>query len=173
MFDEVKKQLDHIVLEFQLRDIERALAHAQANFLAAQGLMICTEFLGGIGNGTLGNEDPGKAKPRFKAGLDLLGAQYSGSVDELWSTVRCGLLHSYLPKGNPGRDYWIINDSKAAYGFRFTRDPDTGRDQLVVNPAIWLQDLRTAYTRLLESLKTDPQKLAKAVECLERLPGLG
>ena len=66
-------QLDHVV-GFQLGDIERALGpHARANFLAVQGLVVCTEFIGGVRNGTLGQLQG--AHRRFTRGTQLMGAE--------------------------------------------------------------------------------------------------
>lgn len=145
LFEALRKDLDHIVAEFQLGDIERTLGPAaRANFLAAQGLVVCTEFLGGIRNGTLGHEKPGLARARFVSGLQLLGKGYESNAAEAW-LLRCGLLHSYLPKGRPGRDYVITNSPGLEVGFQVASEPQTGREQVVVNVARWLTDLKAAY----------------------------
>lgn len=171
LFEEIRKALEHIVVDFQLGDIERALTAARANFLATEGLVVCTEFLGGIRNGTLGDERPGLAKARFKAGLQLLGKQYETNVDEAW-LLRCGLLHSYLPKGKPGRDYIIANDPQLPVGFQMARAPETGREKVLVNAPAWLRDLRAGYAKLLHELQGDQQMQRKALDCFSRLPGL-
>lgn len=172
LFEEIRKALEHIVVDFQLGDIERALTPvARANFLATQGLVICTEFLGGIRNGTLGDERRGLAKARFETGLQLLGEQYKTNADEAW-LLRCGLLHSYLPRGKPGRDYVIANDPQLPVGFQMARDTQTGREKVLVNAPAWLQDLRVGYAKLLDELQSDQQMQRKALECFSRLPGL-
>ena len=172
LFEALRGQLDHIVVEFQLGDIERALGpEARANFLVAQGVVVCTEFLGGIRNGTLGNEKPGLARSRFVSGLQLLGTVYETNADEAW-LLRCGLLHSYLPRGKPGRDYIITNAPALAVGFEVTAEPQTRREEVVVNVARWLEDLKSAYAKLLDELQSDEQMQRRAEECLERLPGL-
>ncbi len=171
-FDELRGQLDHIVKEFQLGDIERALGPvARANFLAAQGLVVCTEFLGGIRNGTLGDEAPGLARKRFDSGLHLLGSNYETNAAEAW-LLRCGLLHSYLSRGKPGRDYIITNGPGLEEGFKVKIEPATGREQVIVNVARWLGDLKAAYGQLLDELRSNDQMLRRAAQCLERLPGL-
>lgn len=170
-FEEIRKTIEHIVVDFQLGDIERALTTVGVNFLATQGLVVCTEFLGGIRIGTLGDDKPGLAKTRFRAGLQLLGQQYEANVDEAWG-LRCGLLHSYLPKGKPGRDYVIANDPHLTVGFQMTKDPGTGREKVIVNALAWLQDLKAGYAKLLDELQSDQQMQLKALDCFSRLPGL-
>lgn len=169
-FESLRSRLDHIVVEFQLGDIERALRpSARANFLAAQGLMVCTEFIGGARNGTLGN--PSGPKQRFKEGTRLMGAGYLQEASELWS-LRCGLLHSYLPEGKPGRDYSFDNDPTNPKGFEHSMEPTTGRERLAINAPAYLHDLRIAYGRLLGELRASPHDARRAEEALAKLPGL-
>lgn len=166
--EELEGRLDHI-MEFQLSDIEKALELATANFLATQGAVVCTEFLGGIVSGTLGVR--GKERARFEAGLQLLGEAYRKNSEELWK-LRCSILHSYLPEGKPGRNYYFTNDAEFDQGFVIRTDQNSGREEVTVNPRAWVVHLRRGYADLLQALRTDEHRRTAALKCLEKLPGL-
>ena len=100
-----------------------------------------------------------------------MGAEYLREASELWS-LRCGVLHSYLPSGKPGRDYFFDNDPANPKGFEHAIEPATGRERLVINAPAWLHDLGEAYDRLLDELRTSPDDARRAEEALARLPGL-
>ena len=159
----LKGPLDRIIT-FQLGDIMAA-----PNFLASQGLMVFTEFLGGIGTGLLGNPEK-VAKPRFSAGLDLLGPAYSNNRQELWN-FRNAVLHQYLPPGKPGRDYRIVKDPSFPQGFAISRD-EKGREVWLLNVPAWVRDGWLAYSTVLSKLTGDAALLGKVKKVIERLPGI-
>ena len=55
------------MLEFQLGDLKKGMEKAEANFLVAIGLMVATEFLGGLLTDKLGIK--GKSRECFEAGF--------------------------------------------------------------------------------------------------------
>ncbi len=81
------------------QDIRRTIDSARANFLVALGLSVYTEIMGGLVTGNL--KDPHWSKRNYKAFLPYLGSYYvnlDNQID-LYSRVRCGLVHEYFVKG--------------------------------------------------------------------------
>lgn len=89
------------IFGFMYNDIRRAIEDARANFLVALGLSVYTEIMGGFVTGHL--KDTRWAKKNYKAFLPYLGSYYV-NLDkqiDLYSRVRCGLVHEYFVKGGP------------------------------------------------------------------------
>jgi hypothetical protein len=91
----------HALLDFQLGDLEKALSQG-LNFLVAIGLMVATEFLGGLITGKLGLL--GSSRQRFESGFAYLGKEYGDMLTghkkgilDIYENVRCDFIHQYLP----------------------------------------------------------------------------
>lgn len=87
-----------VVEGFLYHDIQSAI-DGKANYLAALGLVVYTEFMGGLVNGTLGKT--GKSKTRFYAFWNRMGPEYESvatkrALVKIYSNVRSGLVHSYF-----------------------------------------------------------------------------
>jgi hypothetical protein len=161
---QVREVLSKYVL-FQMSDIDAALTKANANFLAAQGLVIATEFLGGLLEGTLGDETRGLSRARLIRGFRSLGDQYlQFGDDNLWA-LRNGLVHSYIPKLLGGFPLTIINDP--ASGIRLLIDNDSNKTW--VNPPIWLRDLTEVFQTVIENLAEDENLFKRVLKSLSRI----
>ena len=86
MQQQIESQIQHVLVEFQIGDMKKSMSSAKANFLVAIGLMIATEYLGGLKTGTLGRHrwSKRKKKPqqslaefRFEGGFKYLGKPYA------------------------------------------------------------------------------------------------
>ena len=172
--EDAKEQTKHIMLDFQIGDLKRC---ATANFLAAIGLMVATEFLGGLLTGKLGQRGwCGKGRDRksysqirFEEGFKYLKGKYGtllqqnkDGVLDIYDNVRCGLVHQYLPPQTEG-----------IYGGK-TEEPGIveADGRLRIMPENYIRDLEAALHRLLEDLATDSDLQAKVVEALKRVPRL-
>ncbi len=86
---------------YWFRDFDVAIAGG-TNYLAALGLITCTEFMGGLILGTLGESRPaGAVEQRIFAAWKRMGPHYSqfaveGSRFSDW--IRNGLTHTYFMK---------------------------------------------------------------------------
>ncbi len=80
------------VNDFIFHDLEAGARKAEANFLVALGEMCYVDYFGKLMRGTQGSEK------NFKAFIRNYMPQYVGVLDELYSEVRCGLVHSYFPE---------------------------------------------------------------------------
>lgn len=84
--------------QYIIHDLEKAV-EGEANYLAALGLAVYTEFLGGLYRCT---HDYGNAKSNYNEGLGKLGNEYeelyNSQGDAMYYRVRCGLVHEYLIK---------------------------------------------------------------------------
>jgi len=105
--DAVDKWYDEIVMGMMDHDLRVAIEN-KANFLAALGLMVYTEAIGGVVTGHLGED--GHVRENFEAALPWLGPSYvetdaflkrksRSGKDGLYKVVRCGLAHEYFIKG--------------------------------------------------------------------------
>lgn len=80
-------------------DISNATDKAAANFLAALGLSVYTEVMGGLVTGELRSQH--RARANYEAFLNYMGSPYL-LLDKqvgLYDRVRCGLAHEYFIKG--------------------------------------------------------------------------
>lgn len=172
---ELFENLNH-VLDFQINDLKNTLQTTKAPFLVACGCMNTIEFLGGIRDGKLGK--PGEAKKRFEDGLSLLGSniwitrfgdEEMTDFDTMWA-LRNGLTHQYLPEIKPIAMIMIS-----------AGDENEGRTQrsvplgavgsvLLVNVNLLLDAIEAGRVALVNELKQDEVKRAKAQEALSRLP---
>lgn len=165
---EIREQIEHTVRRFQVGDLRQSMSGpVKLNFLAAIGLMVATEFLGGLLTGKLGL--PRYSQTRFEKGFKYLGPQYEtllqqnkGSVVDIYENVRCGLVHQYLPSRTEG-----------IYGGE-TRDPGivevNGRFKII--PENYIRDLQAAAEKLLREIETNADLLQKCREALARVPRL-
>lgn len=84
--------------QYLIHDLEKAV-DGDANYLAALGLAVYTEFLGGLYRCT---HDDGEAKSNYNEGLRKLGNEYeelyTSRGNAMYYRVRCGLVHEYLIK---------------------------------------------------------------------------
>lgn len=119
---------------FMLNDINKAKQKpSSANYLVAQGLMVITEFFGGLITGNVGIR--GQSEENFMAGLQRMEFDFNNNSDyyykftleirerninrelkafetvNAYKLIRCGLLHEYFIKGNGS---WVINNDTAS-----------------------------------------------------------
>ena len=75
--DDFVRKVDEFFKEyifgFIYHDIQAAI-EGEANYLAALGLVVYTEFMGGLVSGTLGKK--GESKNRFYAFWNVMGLEY-------------------------------------------------------------------------------------------------
>ncbi len=152
--DVVDKWYSEIVKGMMDHDLSVAIEN-KANFLAALGLMVYTEAIGGVVTGYLGVD--GRSRQNFEAALPWLGPSYvqtdallkrqsKTGRDGLYKLVRCGLVHEYFIKG-------------AATIWRHTEEPrppcailieQNGRIHLIAD--MYREDLMAAATRIRDGL---------------------
>ena len=162
-----ESQIRHVLIEFQIDDMKKAMTNAKANFLVALGLMTATEYLGGLVTSLLGLK--GKSRQRFEAGFTYLGPSYQSimtqnkrSVLDIYENVRCGLVHQYLPPQTSG----VIAGHTGGPGI-------VGRSgQLVIMVDDYLYDLEQAANRLLNDIKSNSTLLQNCNKALSRVPRL-
>jgi len=172
VIDEIRPEyvisyLDHIIGEFQIKDLVRALWNAEANFLVAIGCMNVIEFLGGIDNELLGR--PGKVCERFKNGVRLLGGEYDNSPicdEDILYELRNGLTHQYLASLKNVRSISIANDPQTKKAI--FRDGNS----FTLNVAQLITDLGMAWAKLRTNTEADSIKLARLAVLLNSLPML-
>ncbi|MBI2832381.1 MAG: hypothetical protein HYX79_09010 [Chloroflexi bacterium] len=163
---DVDSRIRHELLEFQIGDLRKASC-AGLNFLSAIGLMVATEFLGGLITGFLGQK--GHSEKNFKAGFKYLGKSYEDlltnktGVLDIYKNVRCGLVHQYLPSGVSS----IYN--RATSGSPGVIEKS---GQLVIAVDNYVVDLKDAINRLLCDLKTNPKLLKNCEKGLSQIPTL-
>lgn len=91
---------DEYEFGFMRSDIDAPIRR-NANYLAALGLVTYTEIMGGLRTGDLGIKRTSAAN--FNAFLPYLGTDYellkTQGID-IYSLVRCGLVHNYFIKGD-------------------------------------------------------------------------
>ena len=159
--------LDHIIGEFQIRDLVRASWDAKANFLVAVGCMNTIEFLGGIDNGLLGKRN--KVWERFRDGVRLLQGEYINPPncnEEILYELRNSLTHQYLVaiKKVYIRHIVIVSDWETKQAI--FRDID----EFTLNVAQVIQDLGMAWAKLRTNLEKDNAKLVRVSTLLNALP---
>ncbi len=96
--ERVRRFFDEFVFGFMYHDIQAAF-DANANYLAALGLVAYTEFMGGLIDGTLG--EIGNSKKRFYSFWNRMGAEYQSlatqrALVKIYSNVRSGLVHYFI-----------------------------------------------------------------------------
>jgi hypothetical protein len=164
---EVEQQIRCTLLEFQIGDMRRALDQARANFLVAIGLMVATEYLGGLLTGGLGVR--GSSRKNFGAGFKDLGLNYrtlwdqhSGTIMDVYDNIRCGLIHQYLPR----------RASSVTAGY--TQEPGIVQrnGEFEILPGNYLRDLETATHILLKNIANDANLLRRCKKALSRIPNL-
>jgi len=165
VLSEVVNKIQHIMLEFQIGDIRKALWDAKANFLVAIGCVVATEFLGGLLTGTLGVE--GGSKERFIIGFKYLGEQYANLADntlgDIYTNLRCGLVHQYLPDGTEG----IYAGSQIDAPGVIVAE---GRFKIVCDS--YIRELENAVNRLIAELESNPERLRNCQQALASIPEL-
>lgn len=156
----------HALIDFQLGDLEKALAEG-LNFLVAIGLMVATEFLGGLVTGELGLQ--GQSRERFESGFTYLGGEYEDmltnqkrGVLDIYENVRCGLVHQYLPPNVMG----VLAQETFGPGIAPVSD------QLLIFVADYVRDLKVAVQKLLSELETNDELLQNCQKGLDRIPHL-
>jgi len=166
--EDVLPYLDHVIMEFQLNDLQKAAIKAKANFLVAIGCMNTIEFLGGIETELLGKKE-GKAGDRFKAGIQLLSGEYVNPPicdEDIMYELRNGLAHQYLASIEKMhiRHILIVNDWQTKQAI--FRDVD----EFTLNVAQLIQDLGMSWRKLRTTLQTDQAKLTRLAMLLNSLP---
>lgn len=163
---QVASDVRHAMLEFQIGDLEKS-AKDGLNFLTAIGLMVSTEFLGGLVTGNLGL--PRFSKARFEAGFMRLGDPYSNllsrhkeDVLNIYNNVRCGFIHQYLPRNVMG----VLGVETFAPGIMETSG------QFVIFISDYVRDLRAAINRVLEDLEKDDVLFLNCQKALAQIPKL-
>lgn len=164
--NQVISDVRHAMVEFQIGDLEKS-AKAGLNFLTAIGLMVSTEFLGGLVTGNLGLA--GLSEARFESGFMQLGKPYADflschkrGVLDIYRNVRCGFIHQYLPPHVMG----VLNVETFAPGMKETNG------QLVIFVSDYLRDLKAAVTRLLDDLDKDNDLFLNCQKALSQVPKL-
>jgi hypothetical protein len=124
------------VFGFMFHNIETAIS-AKASFLAALGLLECTEIMGGLVTGNL--QDRSKARENFDAFVPYLGRDYGelktklkprkkGEPGCLYDRMRCGLAHGYFTKGAKKTIYMTHHMTRhkkpEACGIAYTEEDD-------------------------------------------------
>lgn len=89
---------DRFVFGLMKEDLDKA-RQQHANHLAALGLAVWTEVLGGLLTGKLRNG--GESYNNFVAFLKYMGKDYSDCADQAYRKLRCGLVHEYLIDEQP------------------------------------------------------------------------
>ncbi len=99
---EIRSFFDSYVFGFMCADIEREIAIARSgqlagNFLCALGLLVYTEFMGGLLLRKLGSKETSKL---FNAFFDYMGPSYKNfrNNHNVYKVFRCGLAHEYFVK---------------------------------------------------------------------------
>lgn len=167
--EETTEQIKHILSEFQLGDLHKSMSGPnKLNFLAAIGLMVATEFLGGLITGTLGNKNY-SSRNRFEVGFKYLGPAYETllkqnkkSVTDIYDNIRCGIVHQYLPSCTAG-----------IYGGE-TNSPGIVKisDQFQIIPENYIRDIQFAVYRLLREIESDTDLLQNCQRGLAGIPRL-
>ncbi len=175
--ENVQGRIRHDMLEFQIGDLRKAACDG-LNFLAAIGLMVSTEFLGGLitgylglpGSRRVGNKSASHSELRFEAGFKFLGQSYEQLLDrnkdrvlDIYKNVRCGLVHQYLP---PKVEGIYTRAPKGAPGVL----EKSGALLIAVDNYIW--DLEDAINRLVGNLVRDNNLLQKCEQALNNIPKL-
>lgn len=96
--NEVDNFFREYIFGFIYHDVEAAI-QGKANYLAALGLVVYTEFMGGLVSGGLGEK--GRSRERFYAFFNRLGPEYEDvgkrrELVKIYGNVRCGLAHAYF-----------------------------------------------------------------------------
>lgn len=174
---EVESHIRHTLIEFQIGDLEKAMQHAKTNFLVALGLMTATEFMGGLLTGTLGLHKRPKGQTsrqsleetRFEEGFKNLGDSYQqlltsnkGGVLDIYTNIRCGLVHQYLP----------TQTSEVTAGKSSGPGIKAQDGQFVIMVDDYIDDLRRAADRLLGDIKSNAKLLAACTQALSQIPDL-
>ena len=163
---QVASDVRHAMLEFQIGDLEKS-AKDGLNFLTAIGLMVSTEFLGGLVTGKLGL--PGSSGARFEEGFMRLGEPYSNllrrhrkGVLDIYKNVRCGFIHQYLPTNVMG----VLEVETFAPGIMETSG------QFVIFISDYVRDLKAAINRALDDLEKDDELFLNCKKALTQIPKL-
>jgi len=93
----IDEYFDEYIFGYMFQDISGAI-DIKANYLAALGLSVYTEVMGGLVTGNLkSHEDSGA---NYRAFLPYLGLHYVELEEKIriWKRVRCGLIHEYFVK---------------------------------------------------------------------------
>ena len=161
---QIKEQVKHIMLDFQINDLNNCIKGG-GNFLAAIGLMVATESLGGLITGT----PKSGSKRNFEEGFKRLGDSYRNLYDnnkdgvlDVYRNVRCGLIHRYVPSNVEGMyagytDLPGIIEQDGAFK---------------ILPASYVRDLETAVNRLLVELESDTKLQGRVRKTLKQIPVL-
>jgi len=103
-----------------VKDINAAI-DGEANYLVALALSSYTEFLGGLYRCRIRE---GQAKKNYNHGLKKLGGEYirllDGHGSDVYSRVRCGLVHEYFIKGLA--KVWMSEPAPTDCGIEFGSD---------------------------------------------------
>ena len=142
------------IFGFIYHDIQTAI-EGDANYLAALGLVVYTEFMGGLVNGTLGKKDE-SSKKRFYAFWSWMGSEYETvsakrELVKVYSNVRSGLVHSYFISQDSVVKMKIGDGHGQKCGIE-VMEPD-GMVMLIVEK--YFADFKTASTNYFTELVKD------------------
>lgn len=94
--------LEKYIENFMFHDVQVCL-DGDANFAAALMLSVYTEFIGGLINGTV-SDNEGVGRENYKTFLNKMGYIDSSKNTRYYYKIRCGLAHQYFIKdGEHGR----------------------------------------------------------------------
>ena len=140
---------DRFIFGLMKGDLKNAL-QAHTDHLAALGLAVCTEVLGGLLTGELREER--KSKSNFKAFLKYMGNEYFKYADQLYNTVRCGLVHEYFLREEPPAKllskYWAVRGVFEEEGKLFLHLPTYFHD-LFESAEKYYQELKSRNNDLI------------------------
>lgn len=105
-----------VMKRWMIDDVKRAMFFGKANFLAAQGLVIYTEFIGSLITG----KGEGSGAENFDTFFRRLGIEYKKLLRKhnnkrkkrkhvVYDDIRCGLIHEYAVKR---KGFVIYNSDK-------------------------------------------------------------
>lgn len=165
-----------VIKSWMIDDVKRAMFDGRANFLAAQGLLIYTEFVGSLITG----KGEGNSGDNFDTFFIKLGIGYEALLKRhnrkrksrphvIYDDLRCGLVHEYLVKR---KIFTIYNANKSmtdteirnihlveldgtqvniATGVVFKKDTNGKGHWLIIDPLYWL-DFKIALDKYWQEI---------------------
>lgn len=154
--EQLVKELDASFLNVALEDIKRSSDIKTNTNLAAFILGSC--FIEALAGFYCGQDDPNTRSgsgDRFRKFVRKYLSQYN--ANDLWDSLRCGLVHSYAEKGK----YNFVNKKRWLH---FQSDKN-GR--IIINDEDFVEDLEMAYKDFKKDIINDPTIFSSAKKRFE------